>query len=62
MGIFRTLLYAVILYYGWKLLKNMFTINKQQHDEQKDTETNHDNDHSNDRNKDGEYVDYEEIK
>jgi hypothetical protein len=58
MGILKTLFYAFLIYYGWKLVKLMFFTPVTPQDNQQ---------HSNPTkgkkiNGDSEYIDYEEVK
>ncbi|MBX2984877.1 MAG: DUF4834 family protein [Bacteroidia bacterium] len=60
MGLLRTVFYAVIIYFGWKLVKNMFTIKDNNKNDNAQPPSGGNPKRSNDS--DGEYVDYEDIK
>ena len=58
MGILKTLFYAFLIYYGWKLVKLMFFIPVK-------TQSNQPNSNQPNGKKingDSEYIDYEEVK
>lgn len=65
MGLFRTLVYAVIIYYVWKIVKSLLFVSKA-----KNSYRNFDSNQNTppyikqkkSKNNDEEYVDYEEIK
>jgi hypothetical protein len=58
MGILKTLFYAFLIYYGWKLVKLMFfTPVKTQDNQQFSNQTK-----GKKINGDSEYIDYEEVK
>jgi hypothetical protein len=67
MGLLKTILYAIIIYYIWNIIRTLFRnqipamppTGKTEH-KQKQTQTQRPVQSS--RNTDGEYVDYEEIK
>jgi hypothetical protein len=63
MGLFRTLLYAVIIYYVWKIAKHLFSPATNNFNTSNSTKNNR-NQSTPPRktNSEGEYVDYEEIK
>ncbi|MCO6495335.1 MAG: hypothetical protein J5I91_06620 [Bacteroidetes bacterium] len=62
MGLLRTLFYAVIIYYAWKILKNMFTIKPPTNNVPPPQDNNSVNNNKNTTKTDEEYIDYEEIK
>jgi hypothetical protein len=63
MGLFRTLLYAVIIYYVWKIAKHLFSPAASNFNSSNSNKTNrNENKPPRKTNSEGEYVDYEEIK
>lgn len=68
MGLLKTILYAVIIYYIWNIVRTLFRSSAQsipntgnQHSKQRTT-FDQTKQKPNPKNIDGDYVDYEEIK
>jgi len=66
MNLFKTLIYAVIIYYVWKIVKSLFFVTKNNNINRNFDSNQHTHPPQNKqkrmRNDDEEYVDYEEIK
>jgi hypothetical protein len=62
MGILKTLFYAFLIYYGWRLLKIMFFTPSKINQESPKEFDGKDNKKDQKLNGESEYIDYEEVK